>query len=249
MARTFEKEAFSDYHCLNCDGRVEALRGQSIEKFPEVLIIVIQRYIFEEGERKRLAAEIEFPLEGLDLTPYVTDREGGISGRRTVYKCTGVLEHHGASANSGHYTATLLTGEGGGWMVFNDEKVGTHEWTVKEGPRKKRRLSKGRAKRKSMRKQEDDDDDCTMVTESSSGSGKRSPTLEDTIDEASPDAPTGSSKTAYMLIYTREDAVVNAEGAAVEKEEETLLPRWLKEEVGEINSKVIETGGPLLDLL
>ncbi|KAF4757707.1 hypothetical protein FOZ63_000297, partial [Perkinsus olseni] len=121
LARTFERENFSDYHCLNCDGRVEALRGQTIEKCPEILIIVIQRYLFEGGERKRLAAEVEFPLEGLDLLPYMTESEEGIS-RRAVYRCTGVLEHHGASASSGHYTATLLTGEGGGWMVFNDEK-------------------------------------------------------------------------------------------------------------------------------
>ncbi|KAF4665020.1 hypothetical protein FOL46_003905 [Perkinsus olseni] len=241
LARTFERENFSDYHCLNCDGRVEALRGQTIEKCPEILIIVIQRYLFEGGERKRLAAEVEFPLEGLDLSPYMTESEEGIS-RRAVYRCTGVLEHHGASASSGHYTATLLTGEGGGWMVFNDEKVGSHEWEKKEeAPRKKRRLSKYRKKRKTTPVKEDDgdDEDCTVVTESS-GSTKRSPTaLEEAIDEATPEAPKGASKTAYMLIYTRADlAQEEGSAGAGKEEEEALLPQWLREEVDAINLRV-----------
>ncbi|KAF4687267.1 hypothetical protein FOZ63_010467, partial [Perkinsus olseni] len=123
-----------------------------------------------------------------------------------------------------------------------DEKVGSHEWEKKEeAPRKKRRLSKYRKKRKTTPVKEDDgDDDCTVVTESS-GSTKRSPTaLEEAIDEVTPEAPKGASKTAYMLIYTREDSAKEEGSAAAGKveEEEALLPLWLREEVDAINLRV-----------
>ncbi|KAF4700076.1 hypothetical protein FOZ62_006690, partial [Perkinsus olseni] len=127
-------------------------------------------------------------------------------------------------------------------MVFNDEKVGSHEWERKEeAPRKKRRLSKYRKKRKTTPVKDDGDDDCTVVTESS-GSTKRSPTaLEEAIDEATPEAPKGASKTAYMLIYTREDLATeegSAAAAGKEEEDNARLPQWLREEVDAINLRV-----------
>ncbi|KAF4677220.1 hypothetical protein FOL47_002783 [Perkinsus chesapeaki] len=237
LARTFEQENFSDYQCLNCSGRGEAVRVQKIEKCPEHLCIIIQRYMFENGERRRLAAEVDFPLEDLDLTPFITDEGEAISGRAR-YRCTGVLEHHGASANSGHYTATLLTGEAaGGWMAFNDERVEPHEWAVKESaPKKRRRLSKGSRKKSGTKSPGEDEDACTTASGQSVKGGSSPASLERMIDEASPEAPRGASKTAYMLVYARED-VVGMDDDAI-KQEGREIPKWLREEVDEINQKV-----------
>ena len=37
----------------------------------------------------------------------------------------GVSEHTGSTANSGHYTATVLNSEDGNWYRYNDSHVGT----------------------------------------------------------------------------------------------------------------------------
>lgn len=41
------------------------------------------------------------------------------------FQLFGVSEHTGSTANSGHYTATVLNAEDGKWYRYNDSHVGT----------------------------------------------------------------------------------------------------------------------------
>lgn len=71
--------------------------------------------------RDRLDTLVEFPLEGLDMSPYVRSaailNEGGL-----IYDLYGVVNHFGGS-NFGHYTAYCKSPGDRKWHLFDDSTV------------------------------------------------------------------------------------------------------------------------------
>ena len=50
------------YHCSGCDNRVRAVKGQIFQKLPEVLIIQLNRFTFNEyGNSVKINDKITFP--------------------------------------------------------------------------------------------------------------------------------------------------------------------------------------------
>ena len=64
---------------------------------------------------------VEFPLEGLDLSPYVINPEQKNSGK-LIYDCYGISNHFG-SVGFGHYTAYAKNPLDGKWYDFDDSSV------------------------------------------------------------------------------------------------------------------------------
>lgn len=55
-----------------------------------------------------------------------TPAAGGVPGLTSVpakYKLMAFISHKGPSVHSGHYVAHIRKGDGGEWVLFNDEKV------------------------------------------------------------------------------------------------------------------------------
>jgi len=66
-------------------------------------------------------AFVEFPLEKLDMRPYVQKLNN--EPKPVYYDLIGVSNHFG-SLNGGHYTASCRNIATGEWNYFNDSSVG-----------------------------------------------------------------------------------------------------------------------------
>ena len=111
----------------------------SLWRLPEVLIIGLKRFEFHgpasagrmaqifarSGSRQKLNHLVMFPLEGLDLAPFVL-RSDGLRGESYIYDLFAVINHYGLMGY-GHYTAMAREwsscGEPGNWYSFDDEQV------------------------------------------------------------------------------------------------------------------------------
>ena len=66
---------------------------------------------------ERINADVEFPLEGLDLSKHVIGKENG--GKSLIYDCYAVSNHMGG-VGGGHYTAYAKNPVSNKWYEFDD---------------------------------------------------------------------------------------------------------------------------------
>lgn len=127
FTRREKLEKDNAWFCSKCKGHKEALKKMEIYKVPPVLIIHLKRfktsktssigsYYWSSG--KKINVQIDFPVEGLDLSDYVLgeDRE------HAIYDLYAVSNHYG-SLSGGHYTAYAKNAVTGNWYDFNDSRV------------------------------------------------------------------------------------------------------------------------------
>lgn len=92
---------------------------------PRILIISLKR--FKQGRSKyqmagsgqKLDTLVDFPLEGLDMTPFVLSKTQKSQQGPLIYDCFAVSNHHG-SAGFGHYTAFGKNYQTREWYNFDD---------------------------------------------------------------------------------------------------------------------------------
>ena len=125
------------YDCLDAFTQFEILEGEnawynektrkkeSVKKritfwnFPKILVITLKRFT-GDGTRK-LQDLVNFPLDGLDLSKYVS----GYNAKQYIYDLYGVCNHSGGPMG-GHYTSYVknLSGE---WVHYNDTRLERHQ--------------------------------------------------------------------------------------------------------------------------
>ncbi|KAL3934287.1 MAG: hypothetical protein SGARI_003456 [Bacillariaceae sp.] len=109
------------WYCPNCKKHVCALKMIALWSVPDVLILHLKRFQFENCAvsnnilRSKIDDTVKFPVDALDLTKH---------NAPPVYNLFGVSEHVGRTANSGHYTATVRNCKDGRWYRYNDAHVG-----------------------------------------------------------------------------------------------------------------------------
>ena len=81
---------------------VRAYKKMTIWKPPTILIIQLKRFVYDGHFRVKIETEVDFPLEGLDLSEYVGACEG--TDESYLYDCYAVSNHTGG-LGGGHYTA------------------------------------------------------------------------------------------------------------------------------------------------
>ena len=126
-------ECFTLYDCFDTFTEVEHIQGENawfnektqqkedIRKnitfwsFPNILVITLKRFS-PDGQSKRNGL-IDFPINGLDLSKYVS----GYNARTYVYDLYAVCNHIGG-VQGGHYTAFAKRTDGS-WNHFNDTHV------------------------------------------------------------------------------------------------------------------------------
>merc|ERR1712190_677137 len=67
--------------------------------------------------RSKITSLIDFPLEGLDISPWMEDPDKNQAD--CIYDCYGVSNHSG-SLGGGHYSAYVKHRENGNWYMCND---------------------------------------------------------------------------------------------------------------------------------
>uniref|UniRef100_A0AAR5Q554 Ubiquitin carboxyl-terminal hydrolase n=1 Tax=Dendroctonus ponderosae TaxID=77166 RepID=A0AAR5Q554_DENPD len=105
--------------CAKCKERRRCTKSFSIQRFPQVLVIHLKRFSPLERFRGKLNTLVEFPLEGLDLTPYASEAQSGPSPRYNLY----AVSEHSGTPYSGHYTAHCKNPIDGRWHEYNDSRV------------------------------------------------------------------------------------------------------------------------------
>ncbi|EGR29725.1 ubiquitin carboxyl-terminal hydrolase family protein, putative, partial [Ichthyophthirius multifiliis] len=123
-------ETISDFQCENCQKKVDVIKNIHLSKLPNVLILHLQRIIFDLDSMQniKLNSKLEFP-HLLNLKPYMMNdllsEESDFE-----YELAGVVVHTG-TADSGHYYSYIDTNRGefygdrtnDAWVEFNDSRI------------------------------------------------------------------------------------------------------------------------------
>lgn len=122
-----EQETF---YCSKCKQHLAPVKKMDIYTSPDILIVQLKRFSYAPGvyfiHREKINALVEFPIEGLDLTPYVLHRtkprDENQEKNMYLYDLYAVSEH-GGGLGGGHYTAVCKHPVSGKWYSYNDSHV------------------------------------------------------------------------------------------------------------------------------
>jgi ubiquitin carboxyl-terminal hydrolase 4/11/15 len=108
------------WYCNKCKKHQTAKKQIRLFKLPPYLIIQLKKFknssnFFYSSNEKKYTF-IKYPINDLDLTEYVEDKNGNIQ----KYDLYAVIQHHG-EISEGHYTAICKIN--GIWVLFNDSIV------------------------------------------------------------------------------------------------------------------------------
>lgn len=110
------------WYCSKCQEHVQAKKTLELFKVPRILVISFKRFKTTRkiswGGSKKIDSHIDFPLEGLDMSPYVLSEEQKKSGP-LIYDCYAVSNHFGG-LGGGHYTAYAKNIHNDTWYDFDD---------------------------------------------------------------------------------------------------------------------------------
>lgn len=124
------------WFCPSCKVHREATKQMSLWQVPAILIVHLKRFSFANIRRSKIDKFIEFPLRGLDMTPYMLGDAAQLvsSFNPPIYDLYAVANHYGNTYN-GHYTTMVkpaggLTNDRGEpeWLCYDDSNV----WKIHE---------------------------------------------------------------------------------------------------------------------
>jgi len=112
------------FFCNNCKHKQRSTKKFWIRRLPNVLCLHLKRFRWSPYSRTKVDTHVEFPLTGLDMSPYLLsnlhETRCSNSGS-SLYDLAAVIVHHGSGAGSGHYTAFVV--KDSHWYHFNDSTV------------------------------------------------------------------------------------------------------------------------------
>ncbi|KAJ8247831.1 hypothetical protein GJAV_G00251020 [Gymnothorax javanicus] len=104
--------------CRHCKTHRDSTKKLEIWKVPPILLVHFKRFSFEGRWKQKLQTFVDFPLENLDLSPYVI----GPKHKSKSYNLYGVSNHYGG-LDGGHYTAYCKNSLKHRWYKFDDHEV------------------------------------------------------------------------------------------------------------------------------
>jgi len=118
--------ATDKWFCSKCREHVEAAKKIDVYKLPDVLIINLKRFVYDSYRRDKIDANVDFPLEGLDMAPFMASSTDAANGsapaQSTVYDLFAVSNHFGGMGG-GHYTAYCKNLINGRWYNLDDSSA------------------------------------------------------------------------------------------------------------------------------
>ena len=91
------------WYCPSCQKPQQATKKFDLWSLPQVLVISLKRFSFNRYWRDKLDTDVEFPIHGLDMAPYIINKTHG----EAIYDLLAVSNHYG--------------GMGGGHCKFIDQ--------------------------------------------------------------------------------------------------------------------------------
>lgn len=103
------------WYCPKCKEHRQATKKIELWSAPDILTIHLKRFESTRSFSDKIDIVVDFPIEGLDLTKYVSDDDG-----EHIYDLFAVDNHFGG-LGGGHYTAYVKNGKT--WYYFDDSRV------------------------------------------------------------------------------------------------------------------------------
>lgn len=108
----------NQWKCDNCHQYCNVSKQITIWKPPQILIIVLKRFDYLRLRSSKITNKIDFPLDNLDLSAYVS----GYEKYETKYNAYAIINHTGTT-NYGHYTAYCKNITNNKWYHYDDQNV------------------------------------------------------------------------------------------------------------------------------
>ncbi|CAJ0633733.1 13751_t:CDS:10 [Entrophospora sp. SA101] len=119
------------YRCEQCKSLNDCQKTLRITQLPEILCIQLKRFRFDPYFSSKIATQVQFPMENLDMRPYCKESiskkncdSPGISEKQESLKVTKydlyALIHHRGGLSGGHYIAYAKNPIDGNWYEFDD---------------------------------------------------------------------------------------------------------------------------------
>ncbi|CDY16616.1 BnaC09g36570D [Brassica napus] len=106
------------WYCPGCKEHRQAIKKLDLWRLPEILVIHLKRFSYSRFMKNKLEAYVDFPIDGLDLSSYISYTNGQTTYRYMLY----AISNHYGSMGGGHYTAYVHHG-GDRWYDFDDSQV------------------------------------------------------------------------------------------------------------------------------
>uniref|UniRef100_A0A8C5PTT1 Ubiquitin carboxyl-terminal hydrolase n=1 Tax=Leptobrachium leishanense TaxID=445787 RepID=A0A8C5PTT1_9ANUR len=101
--------------CDRCRQRTKSTKKLTIQRFPRILILHLNRFSTTRFSIKKCSVFVDFPLQKLNLKEFASEKAGS-----PVYNLYALCNHSG-SVHYGHYTA-YCKGQSG-WCAYNDART------------------------------------------------------------------------------------------------------------------------------
>ena len=106
------EEVMKNVLCEKCNKKTNFKKRLEIDKFPKYLTLILKRFKYTKMFTTKIDNLIQFPLENLDMTNYITPKEGKIK-----YNLFGVVNHSG-TLSGGHYHCDIK--QENNWIRYDD---------------------------------------------------------------------------------------------------------------------------------
>lgn len=103
------------WYCPRCKEHRRASKKFDLWKTPDYLVAHLKRFSNSGWRRDKIDVFVDFPIEGLDLTSRVIQKE---DGKSEIYDLVAVDDHYGG-LGGGHYTAYAKNFVDGRWYSYN----------------------------------------------------------------------------------------------------------------------------------
>ncbi len=105
--------------------KATATKQVFIETLPPVLILHLKRFHYDSTTKRaeKIWKKVGYPLEleiPKEVFPISTRNKMAVHGGLPKYRLTGVIYHHGKTANLGHYTVDIRRQDGREWIRLDD---------------------------------------------------------------------------------------------------------------------------------
>ncbi|RMZ75490.1 hypothetical protein DV737_g5280, partial [Chaetothyriales sp. CBS 132003] len=107
------------WYCPRCKTHRRAEKTFELWKCPDILIMHLKRFSSNRNFRDKLDVRVDYPIQGLDMSPMIQDVE---DGKSMVYDLIAVDNHYGG-LGGGHYTAFARHPTTNQWYEYNDASV------------------------------------------------------------------------------------------------------------------------------
>ena len=106
------EETVKNIFCEKCNKKTNFKKRLEIDKFPKYLTLILKRFKYTKMFTTKIDNFIQFPIEDLDMTHYITPKEGKIT-----YNLFGVVNHSG-TLTGGHYHCDIK--QENIWVKYDD---------------------------------------------------------------------------------------------------------------------------------